>query len=314
MSRRFILFIVLSIVAVMCRAQAQAAIVPLADPYILVGDSLYYAYGTHAADGIEYWTSTDLLHWRYGGLALEKSNTTESRWFWAPEVYKIDGRYVMYYSADEHLFAAVADSPTGPFKQVGGYMLETLLGDEKCIDSSRFRDDDGSQYLFFVRFTDGNCIWMCRLEADGITPVAGTLRHCLSVSEPWESKLGRVCEGPFVVKHEGLYYLTYSANDFRSQDYGVGVAVSSSLQGPWTKSATSPILCRADSLLGTGHHSLFTDRAGRPHIVFHAHDSQSSVQPRRMHIGSVEFQGQEIVVRGRSHPAWVKGPAQGSGE
>jgi beta-xylosidase len=218
----------------------------------------------------------------------------------------------MYYSADEHLFAAVADSPIGPFKQVGGYMLETLLGDEKCIDSSRFRDDDGSQYLFFVRFTDGNCIWMCRLEADGITPVAGTLRHCLSVSEPWESKLGRVCEGPFVVKHEGLYYLTYSANDFRSQDYGVGVAVSSSLQDPWTKSASSPILCRADSLLGTGHHSLFTDRAGRPHIVFHAHDSQSSVQPRRMHIGSVEFQGQEIVVRGRSHPAWAKGPALGS--
>jgi beta-xylosidase len=76
-------------------------------------------------------------------------NTTETRWFWAPEVYRLNGKYIMYYSANEHLYAATADSPTGPFKQVGTYQMNNLLGDEKCIDSSVFFDDDGTAYLTF---------------------------------------------------------------------------------------------------------------------------------------------------------------------
>ena len=88
----------------------------------------------------------------------------------------------MYFSANEHLFAAKSDSPLGPFVQVGGYQMEGLLGSEKCIDSSMFIDDDGTAYLFFVRFTDGNCIWMCELADDYITPVSGTLKQCFSVS------------------------------------------------------------------------------------------------------------------------------------
>ena len=277
-------------------AQAPKSVVPLADPFILADGDLYYAYGTHAADGIEYWTSADLQVWRYGGLALDKSNTTQERRFWAPEVYRLGGRYVMYFSADEHLFAAVADSPAGPFRQVGGYLLEALIGDEKCIDSSLFCDDDGRLYLFFVRFTDGNCIWMCDLRDDGLTPVEGSLRHCLSVTEPWESRLGRVCEGPFVVKHGGRYYLTYSANDFQSQDYGVGFATARSLKSKWRKSKANPILSRREGLVGTGHHSLFRDKEGRLRIVFHAHDGMSRIHPRRMYIGSADFRGRDIVV------------------
>ena len=277
-------------------SQSPKSIVPLADPYILLDGDTYYAYGTHASDGIEYWTSTNLQEWTYGGLALSKANTSEQQWFWAPEIYKMDDRYVMYFSANEHLFVATADSPRGPFIQQGSHMLEALIGDEKCIDSSMFTDDDGTHYLFFVRFTDGNCIWMCRLEDDGITPVANTLKHCLSVSADWEKKMGRVCEGPFVTKHDGLYYLTYSANDYQSQDYGVGYAMTRTLTGTWTKNSTNPILRRRDNLVGTGHHSLFIDKDGRQRIVFHAHDSESSIHPRRMYIGNVDFNGRRMLV------------------
>lgn len=295
--KRFFLFFALTMFALLgSRAQAPKSIVPLADPYILLDDGIYYAYGTHDADGIEYWTSTDLQVWKRGGLALHKRNTTETRWFWAPEVYKMDDHYVMYFSANEHLFVATADSPKGPFKQVGGYMMQDVIGDEKCIDSSMFTDDDGTHYLFFVRFTDGNCIWMCRLEEDGMTPIKSTLKHCLSVSASWESKMGRVCEGPFVVKKDGLYYLTYSANDYQSQDYGVGFAMARTLSASWTKSGTNPVLCRRDDLVGTGHHSLFTDKDGQLRIVFHAHDSQTDIHPRRMYIGTVEMGSRKMVV------------------
>ena len=283
----FCLFIVTAV------AQRQSE-VPLADPYILVDGNTYYAYGTHASDGIEVYSSTDLEHWQYETLALSKENTTEQQWFWAPEVYFKNGQYYMYYSANEHLYVATASSPKGPFTQVGGYMMQEVLGSEKCIDSSVFFDDNGQAYLFFVRFTDGNCIWMCELDDDLVTPRAETLRHCFSVSQQWEDLMGRVNEGPFVLKNNGIYYLTYSGNDYRSQDYAVGYAMARSLTNNWQKSSQNPIVRRTENLLGTGHHSFFTDLEGRLRIVFHAHKSDTEVAPRMMYIGTMEFVGNSL--------------------
>ena len=283
-----------------CASAQDRSIVPLADPFILLDGNTYYAYGTHDANGIEVWTSKDLLGWsKLDALALKKENTTEQQWFWAPEVYHKNGKYYMYYSANEHLFVATADSPRGPFKQVGGYMMEPLIGSEKCIDSSIFFDDDGQAYCFFVRFTDGNCIWMCQLADDLVTPVEGTLRKCINVSQSWENKQGRVNEGPFIWKNNNIYYLTYSGNDYRSQDYAVGYAMSRSLAPAtgapvWQKYANNPIVRRVEDLVGTGHHSLFTDKEGRLRIVFHAHYSESQVAPRLMYIGTMEFQGNTL--------------------
>lgn len=282
-----ILAIICGLAAINAAAQTAKSQVPLADPYILLDGDTYYAYGTNNANGIEYWRSADLRHWVYGGLALSKNNTSEKQWFWAPEVYFKNGQYYMYFSANEHLFVATASSPRGPFKQVGSYMMEPLIGNEKCIDSSVFFDDDGKAYCFFVRFTDGNCIWRCELEDDYITPRQGTLQHCTSVSLDWENKLGRVCEGPFVVKNGRTYLFTYSANDYRSHDYGVGCARNSRPTGAWIKNSR-PILQRAQGLVGTGHHSFFTDKEGQLRIVFHAHNSTEAVAPRLMYIGSAE--------------------------
>lgn len=281
-----------------CTFAQTRSIVPLADPFILLDGDTYYAYGTHDANGIEVWTSKDLLGWtKQNELALKKENTTESQWFWAPEVYHKNDKYYMYFSANEHLFVATADSPKGPFKQVGGYMMESLIGDEKCIDSSVFFDDDGKTYCFFVRFTDGNCIWMCQLQDDLITPVEGTLRKCINVSQSWENQQGRVTEGPFIWKNNSIYYLTYSGNDYRCQDYAVGYAQTRSLATTggatpsWQKYPNNPIVRRVENLVGTGHHSLFIDKEGKFRIVFHAHHSETVVAPRRMYIGTMEFSG-----------------------
>lgn len=269
-------------------AQTEKSQVPLADPYILLEGDTYYAYGTNDANGIRCYTSTDLKYWKYRGLALNKVNTTETQWFWAPEVYHVGDKYIMYYSANEHLYAATAKSPLGPFRQVGSYQMEGLLGNEKCIDSSVFFDTDSTAYMFFVRFTDGNCIWQVQLSDDYITPVEGTLKKCFSATEEWELRMGKVVEGPNVYKQGMRYFLTYSGNDYRSQDYAVGYAQTTNIsRGSWPKSSSNPFLRRWKGLYGTGHHSLFTDKEGQLRIVFHAHDSQESVHPRSMYIGTV---------------------------
>lgn len=278
-------------------AEAGKSQVPLADPYILLDGGKYYAYGTHDASGIRCYSSDDLRSWTDMGQALNKANTTETQWFWAPEVYHVGNKYIMYYSANEHLYAATATSPTGPFKQVGSYQMESLIGNEKCIDSHVFFDEDSTAYIFFVRFTDGNCIWQAKLDKDFITPVKGTMRKCFAASQSWELIQGRVNEGPNVIKYNKRYYLTYSGNDYRSQDYAVGYATTTNIaSGTWAKYASNPILRRWDDLVGTGHHSMFYDKEGILRIAFHTHNSTSEVGSRLMYIGTLQFSGSRLMM------------------
>ncbi|MBO7741461.1 MAG: family 43 glycosylhydrolase, partial [Victivallales bacterium] len=91
--------------------------VPLADPFILLHEGVYYAYGTYSGEGIAVYTSTDLKRWKPAGLALNRKDVWGNQWFWAPEVYKDGDEFIMYYSAEEHICAARGKSPLGPFVQ-----------------------------------------------------------------------------------------------------------------------------------------------------------------------------------------------------
>ena len=66
-----------------------------------------------------------------------------------------------------------------------------------------------------------------------------------------------------------------------------------SLSEPVWGKYSSPILCRVEDLVGTGHHSIFTDKEGKMRIVFHAHNSTTQVHDRLMYIGTMEFTGRE---------------------
>lgn len=266
----------------------------LADPFIMLHEGIYYAYGTHADDGIEVYTSDDLQTWKYKGMALQKKDVWADRWFWAPEVYEVNGKFYMYYSADEHICVATADSPAGPFRQE----VKQPIWDEKSIDTSLFIDDDGTPYLYFVRFTDGNVIWVAEMNDDLTAIKQETLKECIRVGEPWElsqDKPAKVAEGPSILKKEGVYYLIYSANHFESKNYGVGYATSDSPMGPWKKYEGNPILQRADGLTGTGHGAPFCCKDGSWKYIFHAHWDSAEVQPRVSYIKDLAISDQGVV-------------------
>ena len=265
--------------------------VPLADPFILLHDNLYYAYGTGADNGIEVMTSDDLKEWKRvsgteSGLALHKDDSYGDKWFWAPEVYYVNDKFYMYYSAEEHMCVAVSDSPLGPFKQVE---QKPMLEGEKTIDNSLYIDDDGKPYLFFDRFNDGLNIWVAELEDDLMTIKEETMHQCIHVSQEWEEVWPRVNEGSFVIKHNGLYYMTYSANSYESPFYGIGCATATDIMGEWTKYPDNPLLQKPGELVGVGHSAMFKDKAGDWQIVYHAHKSETAIHPRNMYISKVGF-------------------------
>ena len=286
------LFCILSFVVVALSAVAQQSSegvaqqnqLLLADPFILEAEGWYYIYGTHAADGIVVYRSKDLKSWsdRCGKaknkLALHKDDVWGDKMYWAPEVYKVGDRYLMTYSCQEHICYAESDSPMGPFVQ---REHSPYLPQEKGIDSSIFIDDDGKAYMFWVRFTNGNAIWVAQMSDDLHHVKLETARHLLDAKEgTWEHLLGRVVDGPMVIKLDGKYYLTYSGNDFRSQDYAVGYAVADEPMGPYKRYEGNPILHRHMGYYGTGHHALFKKGRGY-YMVYHAHNSGQRVQTRQ---------------------------------
>jgi len=286
----------LLVVALSSKAAGKQPVtpVPFGDPFILLYEGTYYAYGTHSTEGIEVFTSDDLLTWSRpsslkDGLALRKVDVNAERWYWAPEVYQVNGKFYMYYSGDEHIWVATSDSPLGPFLQTE---KEPLISGEKCIDNSLFRDDDGKAYLFFDRFNDGLNIWVAELSEDLVHLKKETMHPCIHVSQPWEEIWPRVNEGAFVIKHNRIYYMTYSANSYESPYYGLGCATTSNLMGTWTKYESNPIFQKPGNLVGVGHSAFFTDKESNLRIVFHAHKDSANIHPRAMHIGTARFEKQ----------------------
>ena len=136
------------------------------------------------------------------------------------------------------------------------------------------------------------------VDADCVDTVSYTHLPCIHVSQAWEEVWPRVNEGPFVIKRNGLYYMTYSANSYESPFYGIGCATATDLMGTWTKYEENPLLQKPGELVGVGHSATFTDKAGKLRIVFHAHKDKSSIHPRAMYILSlihILFSGKSVV-------------------
>ena len=107
--------------------------VAFGDPFILkASDGKFYMYGTGGVkDGFKAYVSDDLVAWTDMGRIYQ--GNTEGQWcvanFWAPEVYELNGKYYMLFSADWRdnptnelenfrIGVAVTDHPSGPFKDL----------------------------------------------------------------------------------------------------------------------------------------------------------------------------------------------------
>lgn len=270
-------------------SNAGGLVPDLADPGVMKWNGVYYAYGT-GGEGIRVYQSRDMVRWSGAvgasdGYALHPKDSWGHRWWWAPEVYRANGRFLMYYSVEERLAFADSDSPLGPFIQTPRKPQEP---DRYEIDSHLFRDDDGRNYIFYVPREHGNVIAVAELKPDLKSFSRDDARIVLRQSQPWETDA--VNEGPFVLKHKGTYYLMYSGNGFTNPLYGVGYATASHPLGPWTKYQYNPILRSTAYVQGVGHHCVTMSPNGKEMlIVYHAHKSHEDRWPRQMMMDRMRF-------------------------
>lgn len=130
-------------------------------------------YGTGGVrDGFVTYSSTDMVTWKNEGQIFQ--GNTDSSWgigaFWAPEVYKMNRKYYLFYSAqwrenptkeleNFRIGVAVADKPTGPFIDL--YKRPVYDPGYPIIDANVFVDHDGQHYLYYSR-----CCYKHPVESD----------------------------------------------------------------------------------------------------------------------------------------------------
>lgn len=264
-----------------------------ADPVVLKHDGTYYLYCTDSTThpdmpiGIRVFQSVDLVHWDDKGYALKKEDSWGSDRFWAPDIVEKDGTFYLYYAAETRICVATAKHPLGPFRQKVKAPMEP---ESIRIDAHVFQDDDGQYYFYYVHFNQGNEIWGGKLNDDMMTVDSSSLRRMIAPDQPWERQQAAIAEGPEIIKHEGIYYMTYSGSHFESPDYAVGYATSKSPLGPWEKSPWNPVMKSTTYAHGTAHHCLTTSPDGTENfIVYHRHHSLTETEPRQLSIDRFRF-------------------------
>lgn len=277
------------------------------DPFVLQwSPGRYVLFGTTdpslwggPATGFDCFTSDDLETWEG---PIEAFRPPAGFWadtqFWAPEVFRHDGRWFMFAtfaSADPEagprgVQVLVSDDPTGPFRpwSDGPLTPRTI----PCLDGTLFLDDGGTPWLVYSRGAEGvpggapgpaaGEMYARRLSADLRTAVEEPALLFTAAAAPWsrplrlpdgveppeELNLAKdplFTDGPFIVRsRSGALLMLWSS--FGEEGYAMGVATSAagSILGPW-RQQDEPLRAR-----NGGHGMLFTDARGVDRLVFHS--------------------------------------------
>ncbi|MDA0889328.1 MAG: glycoside hydrolase family 43 protein [Bacteroidetes bacterium] len=238
------------------------------------------------------------------GLSVGDVTWAESK-FWAPDAAYKNGTYYLYFPAKDannifRLGVATSSNPEGPFTP-----QPTPMQGSYSIDPAVFVDDDGSAYIYFggiwggqlQRWENGTYDENGSLKDLGVAddpailPKMAKLKDdMLEFAEEVKSieildKSGnpiltkdlerRFFEAPWIHKHNGIYYLSYSTGD----THLIAYATSDNPYGPFIYQGVLN-----EPVQGwTNHHS--TIKVGKKWFFFY-HDTELS---GKTHLRNVKF-------------------------
>ena len=236
----------------------------IADPSIVEINDTFYCYAT--TDGYNQglvtsgppvvWISTNFTNWHFKGTYFPAA---VGQLYWAPStVTKVKGKYYLYPTINSNIYAAVANSPAGPFHVLNG--ADTFAGPNapkpmvtfkgpkgtKGIDAEVFIDDDGKAYMVWAQRG------AARLHDDMVT---------LDTTVVINTKRSGYSEGPFLFKRKGIYYYLYTLSGHENYQYAYVYSKVSPL-GPFEYPENDIIATtdHANGIYGPRHGSVFSKK------------------------------------------------------
>lgn len=203
---------------------------------------------------------------------------------WAPELHLIDGKWFIYYAADDGdnqnhrmwVIEAEGPDPLGQYRDGG--MLET---GGWAIDGTVLSLDHGRKFLLWSGWPGKRNGQQNIYIAPMLNPVTVSGNRVLIATpdQPWERIAMPICEGPQILKRNGDLFIVYSASGSWTPDYCLGLLHNRTqdVLNPAAWKKHGPVFMKSDQVWGVGHCS-FVKSLGQNEdwMIYH---SKSSRQP-----------------------------------
>lgn len=256
---------------------------PLADPFCLKLDGIYYLTGTYSTGrpgqtgrAFDLLRSRDLDEWESLGPVLQIPDYEGSHQanYWAPEILPHGNKFYFYYTSDSFgdpyrrfVRVAAANSIEGPYQSDG-----KPLTSHPSIDGHPVYLTNDEGYLFYTG-NEGNP-HMGQLLVDRLVSptqlVGSPVKVFPEEHVAWE-------EGAFILRRNKEFYLFSSQGNWRNGTYHVLVAKSKTVIGPYVRISDQhnrEVVRTNERQIGPGHNSIFVGPGGDPYICYHAWDQE----------------------------------------
>lgn len=276
------------------------------DPWALWHDGYYYYMHT-MVNKLVLWKTrdvTDLRHAEQKTIWIP-TDPSNSHNVWAPEIHRIDGKWYVYYAADDgnsdnHQLYVIENADKDPF--AGEFVMKSRISTDKdnnwAIDGSVF-EHRGQLYMVWSGWqtrrvdTETQCIYIARMANPW---TLGSERVLISKPElEWERHYRNetgwnpphtvyVNEGPQPLKSPGGKYIhvVYSGSGVWTPHYALGMLTADAnadlLDPACWKKASEPLFRQSpeNGVYGTGHNSFFKSPDGKEDfILYHARDTRT---------------------------------------
>ena len=261
------------------------------DPWVYQKDTTYY-YTHTLGNRIQLWKTAKLS--KLGQTVpvtvfTPSASGTYSRDLWAPELFYLDNKWYLYYTASDGtdrshrmwvLENPSADPTTGTWTDKG--QLVTTPQDLWSIDGTILEQNNALYFIWSGRpFEGGSADLTQNLYISKMSNPYTLTGSTVKISSPqydWEKQGFAVNEGPEILKNPaGRTLLVYSASYCGNDQYGLGMmrlneGADPLLPASWVKS-TAPVFVSspAANAYGLGHNSFFKSRDKKEDwIIYHA--------------------------------------------
>lgn len=266
----------------------------IADASIQEINGIFYCYATTDGydDGLNtsgppvVWKSKDFVNWCF---AESYFPSAVGHKYWAPsKAIAANGKYYIYPTINGFMYAAVADSPDGPFKLAVGpdtlytpYTPATLLKSKDNnpphgIDAEIFIDDDNQAYIYWQRRN------AAKLNSDMVTIDTSSI---VAIDTPRKE----YSEGPIFFKRKGIYYYLYTIGGDEKYQYFYMMSKISPL-GPF-EAPENDIVSTTNyerGIFGPGHGSIFNVEGTDDYYFAYLEFGRRSTN-RQTYVNKLEF-------------------------
>lgn len=276
-----------------------------ADPSVLVDGDTVYLYAGHDESNDEEvsrkiynqkeyicYSTKDMKTWKPEGSVM-KVSTDEVVWArdsstgWASQVTKYKDKYYLYFctwdktsAGKQSIGVAVADSPTGPFKDIGNPLVKGTLtmpqnSDWDDIDPTVWFETDGTGEEHRYLAWGNSQYYVCELNEDMISvkDLNGDGKITCGKSSATDDIINRspsgYTEAPWIYRRKdengnyyGDYYLFYASGWHERMAYST---TSDLINGTWEFGS---ILMQPTATSNTNHMAVF-DFSGKTYFAYH---------------------------------------------